>query len=43
MLRADEAIPFAAMTDGAALVHADGGLDFRDGIGALLRYVPTDG
>jgi hypothetical protein len=43
MLRADEAIPFAAMTDGAALVHADGGLDIRDGIGALLRYVPTDG
>ncbi len=43
ILRADEAVPFAAMTDGAALVHADEGLDLRDGIGALLRYVRTDG
>jgi hypothetical protein len=41
-LRADEAIPFAAMTDGAILVHADEGLDLHDGVGALLRYVLTD-
>jgi hypothetical protein len=42
ILRADEAIPLAAMTDGAALVHTDEQLDMPDGVGALLRYVPTD-
>lgn len=41
-LRADEAMPFAAMTDGATLAYADDGLEMRDGVGALLRYVPTD-
>ena len=37
-LRADEAIPFAAIAGGANLVHADEGLDARDGVAALLRY-----
>jgi peptide chain release factor subunit 1 len=37
-LRADEAIPFAAMASGADLVHADDGLSPRDGVAALLRY-----
>ena len=37
-LRADEAIPFAAIAVGASLVHADDGLSPRDGVAALLRY-----
>lgn len=36
--RADEALPFAAITIGAALVNADSRISPADGIGALLRY-----
>jgi hypothetical protein len=36
--RADEALPFAAITVGASLVRADGRVMPADGIGALLRY-----
>ncbi len=39
-LRADEALPFAAMALGADLVPAAAGLQLADGVGALLRYVP---
>jgi hypothetical protein len=41
--RADEALPFAAIAVGAALVGADNQITPTDGIGALLRYVATDG
>lgn len=37
-LHADEAIPFAAIAGGAALVQGDEGLDPVDGVAALLRY-----
>lgn len=37
-LRADEAIPFAAMATGADVVRADDGLSPQDGVAALLRY-----
>lgn len=37
-LRADEAIPFAAIACGAQLVHANEGFDAQDGVAALLRY-----
>jgi hypothetical protein len=37
-LRADEAIPFAAIACGAELVHANEGFDAPDGVAALLRY-----
>jgi hypothetical protein len=40
--RADEALPFAAITVGASLVRADSRIAPADGIGALLRYVATD-
>jgi hypothetical protein len=40
ILRADEAIPFAAMAAGAALVRADDSLRLPDGVAALLRYAP---
>lgn len=40
--RADEALPFAAIAVGAALVRADDQIAPADGIGALLRYVATD-
>jgi hypothetical protein len=40
--RADEALPFAAISVGASLVRATGGITPADGIGALLRYVATD-
>lgn len=40
--RADEALPFAAITVGASLVRADGRIAPADGIGALLRYAATD-
>ena len=40
--RADEALPFAAIAVGAALVRADNGVAPADGVGALLRYVATD-
>ncbi len=39
--RADEALPFTAIGIGASLVRAEG-MAFRDGVGALLRYVATD-
>lgn len=40
--RADEALPFAAIATGAALVLVDTTVAPADGIAALLRYVPTD-
>ncbi|MEE6177629.1 Rv2629 family ribosome hibernation factor [Mycobacterium sp. 050134] len=40
--RADEALPFAAIAVGAALVRADGRISPADGVGALLRYAATD-
>ncbi len=40
--RADEALPFAAISVGASLVRADERIAPADGIGALLRYVATD-
>ncbi|RZS32821.1 hypothetical protein EV193_111206 [Herbihabitans rhizosphaerae] len=36
-VRADEALPYAALTTGATIVVTDG-LDLRDGVGALLRH-----
>ena len=39
--RADEALPFAAMSVGAALVRARG-VDTADGVAALLRYTAAD-
>ena len=42
VVRADEALPFAAIAVGAALVRVDGGITPLDGIAALLRYAPTD-
>lgn len=40
--RADEALPFSAITVGARLVRADNRLTPADGVAALLRYVATD-
>jgi peptide chain release factor subunit 1 len=37
-LRADEAIPYAAIAGGANLVCADDSLNARDGVAALLRH-----
>ena len=42
VVRADEALPFAAIATGASLVRVDGSVAPTDGIAALLRYVPTD-
>jgi hypothetical protein len=42
VVRADEALPFAAITVGAALVWADRRIAPADGIGALLRYAVPD-
>ena len=42
VVRADEALPFAAITVGAALVLADDRIAPADGIAALLRYGSTD-
>ena len=42
VVRADEALPFAAITVGASLVRVDDGITPADGIAALLRYAPTD-
>ena len=39
-LRADEAIPYAALAGGAALVRADDNLAVLEGIAALLRFSP---
>jgi hypothetical protein len=40
--RADEALPFAAITVGASLVRPDNRIAPADGVGALLRYVAAD-
>ncbi len=40
--RADEALPFTAITIGASLVRAESRIAPADGIGALLRYVASD-
>ncbi|TDO17353.1 hypothetical protein EV580_0520 [Mycobacterium sp. BK086] len=37
-LRADEAVPYSALSSGAGLVHAPDDLRLADGIGALLRF-----
>ncbi len=42
MARADEALPFSAISVGASLVRADDRISPADGVGALLRYVATD-
>ena len=42
-LRADEALPYAAMAIGADLVCAPERLRLSDGVGALLRHAPTQG
>lgn len=42
VVRADEALPFAAIAVGASLVSAGHGIDIADGVGALFRYVPSD-
>ena len=42
LVRADEALPFAAVATGASLVRVDGQIAPADGIAALLRYAPTD-
>lgn len=38
VVRADEALPFVAMTIGASLVRVDDRITPVDGIAALLRY-----
>lgn len=48
VVRADEALPFVAITVGASLIRAGDGIAPTDGIGALLRYaaagvVPNEG
>jgi Bacterial archaeo-eukaryotic release factor family 2 len=40
--RADEALPFTAITVGASLARADDRITPADGVGALLRYAATD-
>ncbi|WP_082971352.1 hypothetical protein [Mycobacterium sp. 852002-51971_SCH5477799-a] len=40
-LRADEALPFSAISVGAALVRTDERISPADGVGAVLRYAPT--
>jgi hypothetical protein len=40
--RADEALPFTAITVGASLVRADDRIAPAGGVGALLRYVAAD-
>lgn len=40
-LRADEALPFFAVSVGAALVRTDERIAPADGVGAVLRYAPT--
>ena len=41
VVRADEALPFVAITIRASVVRVDDGIAPADGIGALLRYAPT--
>jgi hypothetical protein len=38
VLRADEALPFAAITSGADVLYAGVDLDVQDGVAALLRF-----
>ncbi len=40
-LRADEALPYFAVSVGASLVRTDERIDPADGVGAVLRYAPT--
>ena len=40
-LRADEALPVAAISVAAALVRTDERISPADGVGAVLRYAPT--
>lgn len=40
-LRADEALPFFAVSVGAALVRTDERISPAEGVGAVLRYAPT--
>jgi hypothetical protein len=42
VVRADEALPFAAIAVGASVIQVDDVLAPVDGIAALLRYAPTD-
>jgi hypothetical protein len=42
VVRADEALPFAAICIGASLAWVNAGINPADGVAALLRYVPTD-
>lgn len=42
-LRADEALPYAALAIGADLVCAPEHLQLTDGVGALLRHAPIQG
>lgn len=41
VVRADEALPYAAIATGASLVRVDSRVAPTDGIAALLRYAPT--
>jgi Bacterial archaeo-eukaryotic release factor family 2 len=42
VVRADEALPFVAITKAASVVRVDDRITPVDGIAALLRYAPTD-
>jgi hypothetical protein len=42
VVRADEALPFAAIATDASLVPIGAALSLADGTAALLRYAPTD-
>ena len=42
VVRADEALPFVAITIGASVVRVDDRITPADGIAAVLRYAPTD-
>jgi hypothetical protein len=42
VVRADEALPFAAISIGASVVPVNGNIAAADGVAALLRYVPTE-
>ena len=42
VVRADEALPFAAITKGASVVRVGDRITPADGIAAVLRYAPTD-
>ena len=42
VVRADEALPFVAITKGASVVRVDDRITPADGIAAVLRYTPTD-